>query len=99
VWVTVGHEGEFLPGEAREVFAAGHVLAVCRVDDTLYATDGICLHRGGPLGQGDLDGFIITCPNHGWEFDVRSGVNVGNPAARVRTYPVRVADGAVQVDL
>jgi nitrite reductase/ring-hydroxylating ferredoxin subunit len=42
------------------------------------------------VGEGELDGTIVTCPMHGWEYDVRTGANTINPAARLRTYEVRL---------
>jgi nitrite reductase/ring-hydroxylating ferredoxin subunit len=52
---------------------AERIIALYHVDDTYYALDGICPHQGGPLGKGRLQGGIVTCPWHGWQFDVRTG--------------------------
>ena len=87
------------PGKAKQVVAQGAVLALYNVGGTVYATDGTCLHRGGPLGEGDLDGRIVTCPLHGWTYDVTSGQSHVNPMARLRTFRVVVEDGEVKVDL
>src|SRR5207302_8394110 len=77
-------------GTGAVVNAGGRLLALFNVDGTFYALDNTCLHRGGPVGEGDLDGTIVTCPWHGWEYDVRTGANTINPAARLKTYEVRV---------
>ena len=74
-------------------------LALFNVDGTLYAVDNTCPHRGGPLGEGDLDGAIVTCPWHGWRYDVTTGTRDGNPAVRVACYPVTVEAGVAYVDL
>jgi nitrite reductase/ring-hydroxylating ferredoxin subunit len=68
----------------------GKTIALFHCDGRFYATDNTCLHRGGPLGEGSLSGTIITCPWHGWEFDVTSGVSTMNPAAKVKTFEVAV---------
>ena len=54
---------------------------------------------GGPLGEGDLDGTVVSCPWHAWRWDVRSGANANNPALRVACFPVVVENGAVFVEL
>jgi len=53
------------PGSGTIVEAGGRTLALFNVDGTFYAIDNTCLHRGGPLGEGDLDDTIVTCPWHG----------------------------------
>ena len=87
------------PGTATSVDAGGKTLALFNVDGTLYAVDNTCAHRGGPLGEGDLDGAVVTCPWHGWRYDVRTGVHDGSPPVRVACYPVTVENGAAYVDL
>jgi 3-phenylpropionate/trans-cinnamate dioxygenase ferredoxin component len=87
------------PGTGASVDAGGRTLALFNVDGTLYALDNTCRHRGGPLGEGDLDGAIVTCPWHGWRYDVRTGALDGNTVVRVACYPVTVEGGAAYVDL
>ena len=61
--------------------------------------DGICPHSGGPLGHGALDGAILSCPYHGWEFDCRTGASAADEDVRLPTYAVRVEDGEILVEL
>jgi len=86
-------------GTGRVVQAGGRVLALFNVDGRFYAIDNTCLHRGGPLGEGDLEGRVVTCPWHGWRWDVTTGANVNNPAVRVACFPVTVEDGQVFVEV
>jgi nitrite reductase/ring-hydroxylating ferredoxin subunit len=79
------------------VEAGGVSIALANVDGTLYAVGNSCLHRGGPLGEGDLDGTTVVCPWHGWRWDVRTGAHANNPAVSVPCFPVTVEDGAVYV--
>ena len=97
--VTVARLSALAPGRTAQVVARGAVLALYNVGGKVYATDGTCLHRGGPLGEGELDGSVVTCPLHGWTYEVTSGQSLVNPAARLRTYPVVVEGDEVKVDL
>ena len=54
---------------------------------------------GGPLGEGYLDGTTLLCPWHAWRFDVTTGCALVNAAVRVRTFPVRVTEGRIEVDV
>jgi len=68
-------------------------------DGEVFALDGICPHQGGPLGKGTLDGCIITCPWHGFQFNVTSGQNVSSPAILQGRYDVKLEEGEVYVDV
>jgi len=78
------------PGTGRVVTVNGRALALFNVDGTFYALDNTCLHRGGPVGEGDLDGTIVTCPWHGFQYDVTTGRNVFDPEVGLETFDVRV---------
>ena len=81
-----------------EVDGTGMVLA--RVGDGVHALSDECAHQGGPLGEGRLSGSKITCPWHGWMFDVRTGQCVfPGRGASVPSYPVRLEAGEVLVEL
>lgn len=87
-------------GEARVFEVAGVRLALCNAEGAIYAIADACTHDDGPLGEGHLDGHAIECPRHGARFDVRSGAVTRMPAAfPVRSYPVRVENGEIAVDL
>ena len=90
---------EIPAGSIREVHVGGKALALANVGGTLYAIDNTCLHRGGPLGQGQLDGKIVTCPWHGWQFDVSTGKAVQNPNAAVGCFRTEVRGDEVFVEL
>src|SRR2546427_7356751 len=55
------------------------------VDGTYYAINNSCAHRGGPLGEGELDGRVVTCPWHAWRWDVTTGANINNPRSEEHT--------------
>ncbi len=95
----VGETADLKPGEARVVEAGGKTLALFNANGTYYALDNSCLHRGGPLGEGELEGTIVTCPWHGWRWDVSTGANTNNPAVKVSCFPVKVEGTSVFVEL
>ena len=97
--VRVGSVNEVAGGEGRVVDAAGKTIALFNVDGRYYAIDNTCAHRGGPLGEGDLDGAVVICPWHGWRWDVTSGANANNPAIKVACFPVTVEQGEIFVEL
>ena len=96
-FVRVAKTADLPPGEGRVVVVQGHPVALFNVDGRFYAVSNVCLHRGGPIGEGLLDDTGVTCPNHGWEYDVRTGANLANPIARLRTFEVRVEGDDVLV--
>ncbi len=98
-WVAVARVDEVPPGEGREVVAEDRIVALFNVDGTFYALDGVCPHQGGPLGQGQLCGTVVTCPWHGWQFDVRTGQHQINPTIVHITLPVKVEGDQVLVDI
>lgn len=86
-------------GQAATVTIDGTEVAVFNIEGNFYALANQCPHRGGPLGDGDLTGDVVTCPWHGWEWNVTTGENAGNPDVKVKSYPVRVENGEVLVCL
>lgn len=86
-------------GTIREFQLEGKVLAISNVDGKYCAMNNICLHRGGPLAEGELNGDVVTCPWHGWQYHVCTGKLVANPAVGVETYPVEVRGDDIFVDI
>lgn len=97
--VKVATVADIPPGEGRIFEVGGKTLAVFNVDGRFYATDNECPHRGGPLGEGDLNGAVIACPWHAWRWDVTTGANVNNPAVKIACFPVTVADDEILVEV
>ena len=97
-FVKVAEVSDLPPGTGRCVEAGGKQLALFNVDGAFYAIDNTCLHRGGPLGEGELEGSIVTCPWHGWQYDVTTGVNTMDDSQRVARYEVKVEGGVVLVE-
>ncbi len=87
------------PGEAKTVMAGGKEIAIYNVEGKIFATTNTCAHRQGPLGEGSLDGKVIECPLHGWQFDVETGACRTVPGIRIQTYRVVVKGNDIFVDL
>lgn len=98
--VKVAAVGDIAPGTGTVVEAVGKTVALFNLDGTFYALDNKCTHVGGPLGEGKVDGTVVTCPWHGSKFDITTGAVVGPPARRpVTAYRVSVKSGAVMLEV
>ncbi len=98
-FIKVVAASEVADNSSKVVDLAGRPIAVFKVNGQYCAIDNTCPHRGGPLGEGEVKGTIVTCPWHGWEFDVITGVSPVNPAAKVKSFPCREEGGDVWIDL
>lgn len=86
-------------GSIRTFQVGGKPLALANVGGTFYAIDNTCLHRGGPLGEGQLEGKVVTCPWHGWQYDVTTGKTVQNPSVGVGCFKTEIRGDEVFVEL
>jgi len=86
----VAKASDIAPGSGKVIEVGGKAIAVFNCDGTFYAVENACTHRGGPLGEGSLSGSTVTCPWHGWEYDVTSGVCTADDSMTVQKYDVKV---------
>jgi len=93
----VARADEIPPGTTAIVQVDEQAIAIANVDGEFYAMQNACMHLKGPLGDGRLEGSVLSCPWHGWQYDVRTGKNEFDHAIRLETYQVRVEDGEVKV--
>jgi nitrite reductase/ring-hydroxylating ferredoxin subunit len=98
-WQRVAAASELAAGECGEYVAGDRIVALFNVEGTFYALDGICPHQGGPLGKGSLNGCIVTCPWHGFQFDVTTGQHQTSRSLVHPRFAVKVEDGGVWVDV
>jgi nitrite reductase/ring-hydroxylating ferredoxin subunit len=89
-FVKVAAVADLPPGKVKTITVGERMIALCNVEGTFYALDGVCIHRGGPLGEGYVDGDKLECPWHGWQFEVKTGCVAFNPREKVPTYEVKV---------
>ncbi len=98
--IVVGTTRELRPGRMRYVEVDGLPIALANVGGTVYAFGDSCRHEGGSLSAGLLIDDTVTCPWHGWTYNVRSGKSIVPPIGlRVPTYPVRVDEETIIVSV
>jgi len=85
--------------QIREFNVNGISIAVAHVDGKFFAINSVCLHHGGPLGEGELEGNTVTCPWHGWQYDVTTGRLTQQPTDGVQCYAVELRGDEVFVDV
>jgi len=98
-FVRAAKASDVAPGAVHEVQVEGKAIALANLAGKFFAINNTCLHRGGPLGEGSLQDKIVTCPWHGWEYDVTNGKLVQNPSLSVACYPTEVRGDEVFVDI
>lgn len=86
----VAKVAEIPAGTIREFQVDGKAIALANVGGKFHAINNSCLHRGGPLADGLLEGNVVTCPLHGWQYDVTTGKVQQNPAVGVDCYALDV---------
>jgi nitrite reductase/ring-hydroxylating ferredoxin subunit len=96
-YITVCRDADIAANAAKPFVVNGKEIAVYNLAGKFYATQQACLHRQGPLSEGEINGCTVTCPWHGWEYDIPSGENLFNRAQKLATYPVKVENGEVKV--
>ncbi|MSQ02879.1 MAG: hypothetical protein EXR71_13465 [Myxococcales bacterium] len=96
---VVLHKDALPDGQIIEVIMGGTSVAVAHVGGVHYAIANTCAHAGGPLGDGKMTGTTVTCPYHGWKYDVTTGGCLTDASVSVRTFPVRIVGDAVCVQL
>jgi nitrite reductase/ring-hydroxylating ferredoxin subunit len=98
--VRVARECEVPDGRGLCVRVGRLDIGLYRVEGRIYALENACPHAGYPLHEGDLEGSVITCPQHGWQFDVRTGFRPGDADGwPIPRFPVRVVDGEIWLDV
>ena len=97
-FVPVAQMADLLPGQMTWVAVDGERRVLANVEGTYYALSDVCGHRNAPLSRGKLHGYLIECPLHFAQFDVRTGELVDGPVSTaVPIYEVRVEGGTIYV--
>ena len=95
-FIKVAKTSEIPVGTGKAFDVGGRAVAVFNVGGDVCAVDNACAHRGGPLAEGDLSGTQVTCPWHGWQFDLKTGSAL-HTAASVKCYPAKIEGDDVLV--
>jgi nitrite reductase/ring-hydroxylating ferredoxin subunit len=98
-WIPVTDDAKVKEGVPLAVYPRGLNVLLVRVDGAVHAIANRCAHMACPLEGGRLEGHVLTCPCHDWGFDVRSGAFVAAEEITIATYPTRVVDDKLEIDL
>jgi nitrite reductase (NADH) small subunit len=99
-FTKVTTESELPPtDEAREFPCGDKTVCVANVGGNFSAMDSVCPHRGGPLGQGMIEGGKVVCPWHAWAWDPKTGTNDQNSEMKVSVYPIKIESGDVLIEI
>lgn len=99
-WIRIADVGAVPTGEVVPIEVMGLNLALYNVDGDYFCTDNVCSHAYALLSEGWLDGYLIECPLHNGQFDVRTGEGQGEPITEnIRAYPVKVDGDDVMIQL
>lgn len=89
-FVRVASTADIPAGEGRTFDVNGRSVAVFNCEGKFYAIDNECKHQGGPLGEGELEGTVVTCPLHAWTYDVTTGESPDDPDCKIDCFAVKV---------
>lgn len=98
-WHRVLEMDDLWEGDMADVEVGAIPILLVNVDGEVRAYDNRCPHQATRLSEGDLDGEVLTCRAHLWEFNARTGAGINPHTARLPAYPVRVEDGAIYVGM
>ena len=99
-FIEIAPASELPVGERLFVEVADKPIVIFNIAGQYFAIGDVCSHDDGPVGEGELEGFKITCPRHGAEFDVRSGKVLDLPAVvDIPAYPVRLVNGNIELGI
>jgi nitrite reductase (NADH) small subunit/3-phenylpropionate/trans-cinnamate dioxygenase ferredoxin subunit len=90
---------DLIEGQGKTVEVGGKLIALFQDQGRFYAIDDVCPHMGASLGEGYLEGGIVTCPWHGWRFRLADGAWADSPRIKIGCYPVRVENEEIQIQL
>lgn len=90
---------ELAPGQHRRAFLGGQMILLANVAGEVHAVSDVCLHRGGSLAGGPLEGDLVTCPLHFWTFSVRTGACVQVPSIALKVFPTKLENDEVYVEV
>ena len=98
-FIKVAKRGEVPAEMGKYVTVQGREIALFNVGGKICAIHHVCPHQGGPLAEGGLEGNVVTCPWHGWQFDVTTGECVFNPTIKQETYKVKEEGQEIFVEI
>lgn len=98
-FVKVAGVADIEPGSGRVVEAGYRELALFNVNGEFFCIDNTCPHAEGPLGEGELNDEVVTCPWHAWEFNVKTGEGLYGTGVCATRFRCKVEGDDVLVDI
>ena len=98
-WHRIADVAQCPPGSSLEAVVGERIVALFNVEGEFFALDGICPHQGGPLGEGEIVGCVVTCPWHGWQFNVQTGQHQLSRSVVQPRFEAKIEEGSVWVDV
>ena len=98
-WIDVASASDLTDDAAMEVVVGELILALFRSGGELFALDGMCAHQGGPIAEGNVEAGCVTCPWHGWQYELSTGIQTINRQPLQCTYEIRERGGRIEVKL
>ena len=98
-FVKAANKNDIGDGKGKVVSLDGNEIALFNVGGSFYAIDNTCKHKGGPLGEGELDQAQVTCPWHGWQYDVTTGACSTNPSVCQKKYNVKAEGDDILIEV
>lgn len=98
-YYQVARQGAVPEGEGRSFAVEGRMVGVFLLDGEYFALNDFCPHMGASLASGYVEDHAVSCPWHAWRFSVRDGTWIDNPRIKTDSYPVRLRDGMIEVQI
>jgi nitrite reductase/ring-hydroxylating ferredoxin subunit len=97
-FVKVADTKDIEPSQMKAVEVGDENICIINVEGKYYAIGNACMHQGGPLSDGTLEGYEVECPLHGAKFDIRTGEVTNPPASTPEpAYEVKVEDNNILI--
>lgn len=97
--IKVCREQDLTEGNVKTAKILARTVAVFRINGELYGMEADCKHMRASIAYGKIDGHTITCPAHGWQYDIKTGACLNEPWAQLKTFPVVVENGYINVEV
>ena len=98
-FIKAARHADIPEGSGKMIEAGGRTIALFHSNGQFFAIDNACMHRGGPLGEGEVYGSRVVCPWHGWEYDFSTGCNVDDPSMKLTCFAVKVEGDDILVEI
>lgn len=97
--IKLVHQSDIPEGKSILVISPkGKPIALFKMQGQIFALENSCPHMGGPLAQGEIENCLVTCPWHGWQFDVRTGDCQNMPGENANKISIEIIEGYVYID-